>query len=137
MWLFTTKGFVSIVADTADKNFFWVRSRFAGDIEKLFPNAEVVRTPQRDYLYRAKLPHLEVSNRIAEEVGNISYPNFKNAVPTKKRQNIYNMVWMRMYMEGDNPYPPKHQRRKGITSWSRNSTKSSALGEVVLPAPVK
>jgi hypothetical protein len=134
VWLFTTKGFVSIVADTADKNFFWVRSRFAGDIEKLFPNAEVVRTPRRDYLYRAKLPHLEVSNRIAEEVGNISYPNFKDAVPTKKRQEVYQQIWFEMYMAGDSRYKP---RRKGVRQWNRNSTKSSELGEAVLPAGVK
>jgi hypothetical protein len=124
MWLFTTKGFVSIVADTADKNFFWVRSRFAGDIEKLFPNAEVVRTPRRDYLYRARLPYLKVRNRIAEEVGNISYPNFKEAVPTKKRQNIYNMVWMRMYMEGDNRHTlPNVNVRKGIVTYGKKKGK--------------
>lgn len=49
MWLFTSKSFVSIVVDKKDPNRRLVRARCQGDIEELFPNANVFEDPQADY----------------------------------------------------------------------------------------
>jgi hypothetical protein len=106
MWIFTTKGFYSIVsADRVPQHppqFLLVRSRFQGDIEKLIPEARVSKTPDRDYLYRAIVDFETVQIAIANCVPDIDYPNFKNAVEDGNRHEAYTDVWATMCYAGDN-----------------------------------
>ena len=55
MWLFTSKSFLSVVADKdqPDGPKLLVRSRVQGAIEEIFPNADVNETLQGDYRIRA------------------------------------------------------------------------------------
>ena len=80
MWLFTHKGFLSIVRHIDKPNILIVRSRFRGHIEKIFPKARVEEDGSRDYRFRAELPAKEVSKVIAEMVLRIEYDNFKNSL---------------------------------------------------------
>ncbi len=80
MWIFTQKGFLSIVRHTDKSNILIVRSRFRGHIEKIFPNAHVIEDATRDYRYRSELPAKEVSKVIARLVSEIDYGNFKNSL---------------------------------------------------------
>ena len=80
MWLFTHKGFLSIVRHTNKPNILIVRSRFRGHIEKMFPSARVLEDANRDYRFRVELPIREVSKVIARLVSEINYDNFKNSL---------------------------------------------------------
>jgi len=80
MWIFTQKGFLSIVRHTDKPNVLIVRSRFRGHIEKIFPKARVEEDGSRDYRFRAELPANEVSEVIARLVSEIGYDNFKNSL---------------------------------------------------------
>src|SRR5215469_8067037 len=105
MWIFAKCGFVSIVEDRQAKNgTLLVRSRFAGDIEKLFPGAKVTRRPDRDYLFRANIAGDEVANAIAHNIMNINYDNFKNSTP-KDRHRPYLRIWNVMMDEQVRRYP--------------------------------
>ena len=77
MWIFTQKGFLSIVRHIDKANVLIVRSRFRGHIEKIFPKARVEEDGSRDYRFRAELPANEASKVIAEMVLTIRYDNFK------------------------------------------------------------
>jgi len=77
MWIFTQKGFISVVRHVDKANILIVRSRFQGHIERIFPKAHVVEDGSRDYRFRAELPVKEVSKVIAEMVLGIKYDNFK------------------------------------------------------------
>ena len=81
MWLFTPQAFLSIVAHRDDASLRLVRARRPGEIEVLFPNAKVQATPHADYPYRAVLPAPEVAAAVAKAAEQITYPNFKAAVP--------------------------------------------------------
>lgn len=108
MWVFTTKGFYSIV-ESGTPEYMVVRSRFRGDIEKLFPDnedVEVFVTPERDYLYRAVVHRNTVQIAIANCVTDIDYPNFKDAVLDGRRHPAYGDVWYTMYRASDSPPPP-------------------------------
>jgi hypothetical protein len=129
MWIFTTRGFYSIVQSDKPDHML-VRSRFRGDIENLFPDiedAEVVVTPERDYLYRAVVHRDTVQIALANLVPDIDYPNFKDAVLDDRRHPAYGEVWYTMYRAGDSPPPParflipkrdkerkEHQKRKRL-----------------------
>jgi hypothetical protein len=111
MWLFATKGFVSIVENENDPSLLLVRGRFRGDIDKLFPGHKVTETPNKDYRFRTTVPRPEVARRVAELVLDIDYPNFKDAAP-KDRHNVYLDVWTALYREQIKRLPrPKAKRR--------------------------
>ena len=102
MWIFTKKGFVSIVEDRNDPNCLLVRSRIKGDLERIFKNAlgsvhaEVSETPDADYRFRVFLPRDLVASTIREEAQDIDYDNFKNGyrdngdVPAAQRSLCHN-----------------------------------------------
>ena len=99
MWLFTSKSFLSVVADkenpTGDR--LLVRSRIAGDIEEVFPDANVMETCNADYRFRAWVSREKVNNAISEYVQNLDYINFKNSVEDQDRIRPLMRVWSTMY----------------------------------------
>ncbi len=101
MWIFMSDSFLSIVEDLDNRDNLLVRARIQGDIERVFPGAEVSHTPDHDYYYRASLPRKEVAGKIAEKVESIGYSNFKNTVKDPGRHEAYFEVWEIMQGEGD------------------------------------
>ncbi len=100
MWLFTQKGFLSIVRHTDKPNILIVRSRFRGHIEKIFPNAHVIEDGSRDYRFRVELPSKTVAKVIGEMVSRIKYDNFKACLDMNDGRylncclDVYNSVLM-------------------------------------------
>lgn len=97
MWLFLSDSFLSIVDKGGDGLTLLVRARKAGDIERVFPTAEVVKGGGTDYLFRARIDREEVVLRMAEAVRNIGYNNFKSSVKDHTRHDAYMGVWEVMY----------------------------------------
>ena len=99
MWLFTSKSFLSVVADkenpTGDR--LLVRSRIAGDIEEVFPDANIMETCNADYRFRAWVSREKVNKAISEYVQNLNYINFKNSVEDQDRIRPLMGVWNTMY----------------------------------------
>ena len=85
MWLFTSKSFLSVVADKdqSDGPKLLVRSRVQGDIEEVFPDADANETPQGDYRFRAWIAREEVAQAVSQYLGKLNYPNFKNSLTDK------------------------------------------------------
>lgn len=82
MWIFLSDAFLSVVADKDDPSGprLLVRARREGDIERIFPDAEVATTPTADYRFRAWLPRERVAAVMAQQVENLAYSNFKNSI---------------------------------------------------------
>lgn len=97
MWIFLSDAFLSIVDKGGDGTTLLVRARNAGDIERVFPEAEVKETPRNDYRFRARLPRERVTQAIADAVRDIHYPNFKGTVKDHARHEAYVEVWDSMY----------------------------------------
>jgi hypothetical protein len=92
MWLFLNNAALSIVAHRDEPDCLLVRARVAGDIERIFPSAEVHEMLEADYRYRANVRREEVAARIAQSIATIDYDNFKNSCGTA-RHNAYMEVW--------------------------------------------
>ena len=99
MWLFTSKSFLSVVADKENPigDRLLVRSRIAGDIEEVFPDANVMETSNADYRFRAWVSREKVNKAISEYVQNLNYINFKNSVEDQARIRSLMRVWSIMY----------------------------------------
>lgn len=83
MWIFLGNAFLSVVADRNDPggSRLLVRARREGDIERVFPEADVVITPAADYRCRAWLPRQRVIAVMQQQLQELSYANFKSSIP--------------------------------------------------------
>ncbi|MEI6314835.1 MAG: hypothetical protein WCO89_08200 [Syntrophus sp. (in: bacteria)] len=101
MWLFTNKGFLSIIQDFRDPDTLIVRSRFPDHIQSLFPDAKVTKTTSRDYLYRTLLPRQEVVEVLKKYTEEMDYTNFKDSVDEPIYHRACSDVWgiMRRYQK--------------------------------------
>lgn len=100
MWVFNTKGFFSIVEDKRNRNFLYVRARVRDDLERMLPGAKIQETPERDYRFRCRVTKRHFETVMANEVEDINYPNFKNAVAERlgrERSKPLHSVWHTMY----------------------------------------
>ena len=104
MWLFTNRGFYSVVADTENPDMLLVRARLRGDLERLgtlLPERPVVtESRDRDYRWRMRVPFALWPAVMGQLAAEITYPNFKSEV--KKRQgrgraDLYGAVWGEMF----------------------------------------
>lgn len=96
MWIFLNDAFLSVVDKGGDGTTLLVRARSAGDIARVFPGAEVARTPSNDYRYRARIDRERVAQALAEAARAIAYGNFKGSVQDPDRHDAYMRVWSAM-----------------------------------------
>lgn len=104
MWLFTTIGFFSVVADPDHPDTLKVRARARADLEALrdrhLPDLEIVETDHTDYRFRAFVHRDEWAHAARALAADIDYPNFKSAVGQRQgaaRAKRYGEVWRVMY----------------------------------------
>jgi len=97
MWIFTSRGFLSVVQKENDPATLVVRSRFPGHIQFLFADARVLVTPNRDYLYRAEVPRSQVIEVLHREAEAIDYDNFKDSVREGTYHTACSAVWLTLY----------------------------------------
>ncbi len=98
MWLFLNDAFLSIVdKDDPSGRTLLVRARLPGDIERLFPDAQVDANAGTDYRFRARIDREAVAERVADTVRNIDYGNFKSSIDDDERHDACLKVWDVMY----------------------------------------
>lgn len=114
MWVCLSDSFLSIVEWPDDDGFLLVRARRNGDIEKVFPQAEVRRTTGRDYLFRAVIAREEVADGMAQQAMKISYGNFKNSVLNNALHGAYASFWSIMARLQE--VPPYSTARRGTNA---------------------
>lgn len=98
MWIFFNDSMLSIVKKEDDVGTLTVRARAKGDIECVFPNAEVVEDAGTDYFYRAKVARDEVAKALFDRTMDLNYGNFKSSVEEGARHEAYFKVWRAMYV---------------------------------------
>lgn len=103
MWIFTKNGFASVVAHRDDPKTVLVRCRCKADAQYFADKLSVewFIDDTADYRYRMEAPKSRVGILMAEEVGQIDYDNFKNALPkdepnSAERHDVYLRVWASM-----------------------------------------
>jgi hypothetical protein len=94
MWLFSQRGFYSIVQHKDHPDTFVVKARIKGDIEKYWPDAVIERNEAYDYLYRTSLPRDKVIPVITKIVSDINYSSYKGTLEdSERRREHYVNVW--------------------------------------------
>lgn len=105
MWIITTCGFFSVVHNLNSRgpdDAILVRGRVRADLEHFADfvahhggRAAVTETPLSDYGYRLTTSREMFASYLTEQVGALTYPNFKNEVAAAdpRRAGIYARVW--------------------------------------------
>ena len=93
MWLCLNNAFLSIVDKDCAPDELLVRARRDGDIERVFPKAEVEVTLGNDYRCRARVKRADVAAAITQRVMSIDYGNFKGSTKDKPLHDAYMGVW--------------------------------------------
>ena len=99
MWLLTTRGFYSVVADLDDADRLLVRARVEDDLlalRDLLPAIDPWLDRDADYPWRAKVSREDWAAVAAALAGEIDYRDFKNAVADRQgreRAWVYAGVW--------------------------------------------
>ncbi len=101
MWLFTTTGFFSVVANERDERTLMVRARAEEDLDALLIEAGidegvVIKTPHADYPFRIIINKQDFATWLGDHALNVNYFNFKNHILEKMglaRELVYARVW--------------------------------------------
>ena len=94
MWLCFNDGLLSVVADQKDPTRLMVRARRKKDLVAVAgAGAEILETPKNDYRWRTFLSREAFTKLVAERIGRIDYPNFKNSVPDRDLHDLYTEFW--------------------------------------------
>lgn len=103
MWIFTTSGFLSVVAHHDRPGDLLVRARVLADLQAFCAATDApapIETPSRDYRWRTIAPAAVFATYLAGQAEAIDYGNFKNAVAARQgadRAHRYHDVWDTMY----------------------------------------
>ena len=98
MWIFTKRGFLSIVQHNSMPGHFQVKSRVADPLEQLWPDHEVEVIDWADYRFRITIPKDEVLTVLKEEVEDVLYTSFKNECEVDEGYHyVLTRVWSIMY----------------------------------------
>ena len=113
MWIFTTEGFLSVVADRQDprRGRLLVRARKRKHLTTLLPECPVFQKKPSDYPWRAWATREQVQNLLASQVAALDYDNFKNAIPDEQYHDACTEVWGAMwrYEQEDKPWPTRNR----------------------------
>lgn len=99
-------AFLSVVEHEAESRLLQVRGRMRGDIERVFPEADVIEAVDGDYRFRTSLPRERVAQAISLRIGKIDYTGFPSTIKENDRRSAYINVWNAMYDEQQRLYGP-------------------------------
>ena len=86
MWLYTHKGFLSIVQNFRDETQVVVRGKYKEDIQAYFPDALIDIDTGIDYKFRTSLPKAKVAVRLQRYV--MSELNVREAMRRVRKKKI-------------------------------------------------
>ena len=98
MWVFTTKGFLSIVQHKDMADHFQVKSRVRAPLESLWPDHDVLVIDWADYRFRINIRKEEAIPVIAKEIEQVLYTSFKDECrEDEDYHHALTRVWSTMY----------------------------------------
>jgi len=98
MWVFTNKGFLSIVQHNSMPDYFQVKSRVIDPLEILWPDHEIEVIDWADYRFRITIEKLEVLPVLLEVMASVDYTSFKDECRDEHDYHeVLCRIWSQMY----------------------------------------
>ena len=100
MWLFTSKGMISVVSHREHSDHLMIRARSKYHLDAQFPSHEILFTPEADYPFRIIITRKQFCKFIGNYIAEMSYDNFKNSINEVPYRDHCGKVWSTMYSYG-------------------------------------
>jgi len=101
MWLFSSEGFISVVAHTEKPDTLLVRARDEGSLLSLqgVTGATLMHTPIADYPYRIEVLREAYAAWVLEEISRLTYSNYKSHMCSARPElgDALHEVWAAMH----------------------------------------
>jgi len=101
MWLFSSEGFISVVAHTGKPDTLLVRARDEGSLLSLqgVAGATLKHTPIADYPYRIEVLREACAAWVLEEISRLTYSNYKSHMWSARPElgDALHEVWAAMH----------------------------------------
>lgn len=98
MWVFTTKGFLSIVQHNSMPDHFQVKSRVIEPLEELWPDHEIEVIDWADYRFRITMLKSEAIPVLLDQISSVKYTSFKDECSMDEDYHYtLTRVWSIMY----------------------------------------
>ena len=97
MWVFTTKGFLSIVQHKDVADHFQVKSRVRAPLESLWPEHDILEIGWADYRFRINIRKDEAIPVIAKQIEQVLYTSFKDECRDDDYHQALTRIWSTMY----------------------------------------
>lgn len=134
MWIFTTRGFVSIVENKDNRDELVVRARVKSHLVSfLGTDKGIFKSEYSDYRWRAFVPRDVVTAALVRHSESIDYDNFKarTKVNDPELEKLYESVWfqgmryqMRDERSGDGHFNEWPASRRPINkTWEKTTRK--------------
>lgn len=104
MWIFLRDSFLSVVQHGDEPKLMQIRARIRGDIEHVFPEADVAEDEFSDYRFCAVLSRERVAHAIALRIGQVHYTSLNEEVCDTDRARAYDQCYAAMLEEQVNRY---------------------------------
>lgn len=111
MWVFLRDSFISIGQHDGESRLIKVEARIRGDIERVFPEADVAENESADYRFSAAIHRDRVAQALSLRASQIAYTDFVGSMESEDddRREAYITVWARMAEEQSRLYPTESQ----------------------------
>lgn len=126
MWIFTNKGFISVVADRATPEVLIIRGRNKKQVKALFPEENILDSPTADYCCRVIMTKSKFRGWMDRQIVGLDYPNFKNSIIDDIYHDVCSRIWGIMM-----DYQISLKRLKKLTG--KDSSFWGSLGRTSLP----
>jgi len=98
MWVFTDKGFLSIVQHMGTPTHFQVKARTPEPLERFWPEHDIEAIDWADYRFRITIEKSVALPVLLEVMGSVDYTSFKGACGQDSRYHLtLSKVWNIMY----------------------------------------
>ena len=101
MWLFTPKGFISVVADKSNVkgDGLLVRARNKSHLDEIreYLSCDPFEVQASDYAWRAWTTRLNISMFVISHIASMDYTNFKNEIYDDEYHDACLGVWEEMW----------------------------------------
>ncbi len=93
MWVYSDDANISLSRYRDRHGWLMVRARDRASLERLFPTADIVETPEADYRWRTTLCDADVIAAMAVAIAGIEYADDVKNVVGWERQPLYRDIW--------------------------------------------
>lgn len=86
MWIFTSRGMLSIVEHRDDPYTVLVRARTHDHLAAFVDKLDIFTDDSADYKYRAEIPREQLESLMLSLADEVDYPNFKSSILNKEKR---------------------------------------------------